>query len=203
MAAVTGVQMLLTNPRAPARLTGGRFTGQYLYGARSLMTPGSSHCGAGLKLRCMAEDMNEKVQAVSSAPDSKIPTSSTEFNPPPSPKPKVSTKFSDLFAFGGPAPERINGRLAMIGFVAAMAVELSNGQDLFDQITQGNGFAWFAGTSLLLSVASLVPLFKGVRAEAESGGLMNANAELWNGRLAMLGLVALAFTEYVKGGTLI
>ncbi|KAK4784786.1 hypothetical protein SAY86_019154 [Trapa natans] len=203
MAAVTGVQMLLVNPRVPARLTGGRVTRQCLYGAQNLITPGSSRRGTGLKLRCMTEDLNKEIKPISSAPDSKIPAPSTEFNPPPSPKPKVSTKFSDLFAFSGPAPERINGRLAMIGFVAAMAVELSNGQDLFDQITQGNGFAWFAATSLLLSVASLVPLFKGVRAETESGGLMNANAELWNGRLAMLGLVALAFTEYVKGGTLV
>lgn len=115
----------------------------------------------------------------------------------------MSTKFSDLFAFSGPAPERINGRLAMVGFVAAMAVELAKGQDLFEQITQGGGVAWFLGTSVVLSVASLVPLFKGVRAEAESDGIMNADAELWNGRLAMLGLVALAFTEYVKGGTLV
>ncbi|MQL00569.1 chlorophyll A-B binding protein, partial [Escherichia coli] len=39
----------------------------------------------------------------------------------------MSTKFSDVLAFSGPAPERINGRLAMIGFVAAIAVELANG----------------------------------------------------------------------------
>ncbi len=48
---------------------------------------------------------------------------------------QVSTKFSDLFAFGGPVPERINGRLAMVGFVAAMAVELYRGQDLSVQIS--------------------------------------------------------------------
>ena len=107
-----------------------------------------------------------------------------------------------MFAFSGPAPERINGRLAMIGFVAAVAVELSKGTDLFSQISDG-GAQWFLGTSILLSGASLVPLFKGERAEAKTDGFMNANAELWNGRFAMLGLIALAFTEFVTGGALV
>jgi len=114
----------------------------------------------------------------------------------------VRTKFSDLFAFSGPAPERINGRLAMIGFVAALAVELSKGTDLFDQISNG-GAQWFLGTTILLSVASLVPFFRGQSPEEETDGLMNSDAELWNGRLAMLGLVALAVTELVKGGALL
>ncbi|KAL9401454.1 hypothetical protein Peur_005303 [Populus x canadensis] len=122
--------------------------------------------------------------------------------PSSTPKPKGSTKFLDLFAFSGPAPERINGRLAMIGFVAAMAVELSKGQDLSYQISNG-GVSWFLGTSILLSVASLIPLFKGVSAESKSDGVMTSDAEMWNGRFAMLGLVALACTEYVSGGTLL
>ena len=90
----------------------------------------------------------------------------------------------------------------MIGFVAALAVELSNGQDVFDQISNG-GISWFLGTSIVLSLASLIPLFQGVSVESKSKGLMTSDAEMWNGRFAMLGLVALAFTEYVKGGTLI
>ncbi|KAL6970464.1 Early light-induced protein 1, chloroplastic [Sarracenia purpurea var. burkii] len=115
---------------------------------------------------------------------------------------KVSTKFFDLLAFSGPAPERINGRLAMIGFVAAIAVELSKGEDVFAQISNG-GISWFVGTTVVLSLASLVPLFKGVSVESKSDGFMTSDAELWNGRFAMLGLVALAFTEYVKGGALV
>ncbi|KAF8037959.1 hypothetical protein BT93_B0721 [Corymbia citriodora subsp. variegata] len=136
------------------------------------------------RVRCMAKE---------SKPD---------LNPSPTSKSKVSTGFTDVFAFSGPAPERINGRLAMIGFVAAIAVELSKGQDLFTQIGEG-GIPWFIGTSILLSVASLVPLLQGVTAESKSDGLMTSDAELWNGRLAMLGLVALALTEFVKGGTLV
>ncbi|KAH7858533.1 hypothetical protein Vadar_025047 [Vaccinium darrowii] len=57
-------------------------------------------------------------------------------------KAEASTDFIDVFAFSGPAPERINSRLAMVGFVAAIAVELSNGQDVFTQISNG-GIPWF------------------------------------------------------------
>lgn len=87
----------------------------------------------------------------------------------------------------------------MIGFVVAIGVELANGGDLSAQLSNG-GFSWFLGTSALLTLASLIPLFQGISAESKSGGIMSADAEIWNGRFAMLGLVALAFTEYVKGG---
>nr|POE68574.1 early light-induced protein 2, chloroplastic [Quercus suber] len=115
---------------------------------------------------------------------------------------KVNTKFSNLLAFSGPALERINGKLAMIGFVSVMAMELSNGQDVFAHISNG-GIPWFLGISIVLTLASLIPLFKGISVESKSDGFMTSYAEMWNGRFAMLGLVALAFTEYVEGGTLI
>ncbi|XP_057525320.1 early light-induced protein 1, chloroplastic-like [Amaranthus tricolor] len=156
-------------------------------------------------VKCMAEDKTEGEPKLNIDATSSNATPTMPSSPAPTPKPKptkVSTKFSDVFAFSGPAPERINGRLAMIGFVAAVAVELSKGTDLFSQISDG-GAQWFLGTSILLSGASLVPLFKGERAESKTDGLMNANAELWNGRVAMLGLMALAFTEFVKGGALV
>ncbi|KAJ0937067.1 putative chlorophyll A-B binding protein [Helianthus annuus] len=160
--------------------------------ARLTTTPSSSTRNINFAVvRCMSQDQQ---------PSTKTPATPTP--PPPPPAPKVSTKFSDVLAFSGPAPERINGRLAMIGFVSAMAVELSNGQDVFAQISHG-GVPAFVATSLMLSVASLVPLFKGVRAESKSSGLMTSDAELWNGRAAMLGLVALAFTEYVTGSPLV
>lgn len=89
----------------------------------------------------------------------------------------------------------------MLGFVAAIGVELANGADLAAQLSSG-GVPWFLGTSALLTLASLVPLFQGVTAESKSGEIMSADAEIWNGRFAMVGLVALAFTEYVKGAGL-
>ncbi|KAM3707192.1 hypothetical protein ACJW31_02G005500 [Castanea mollissima] len=141
---------------------------------------------ASIQVRCMAKKEQPESETIT----------------PPQSSPKVSTSFSNLFAFNGPAPERINGRLAMIGFVSAMAVELSNGQGVFAQISNG-GIPWFLGTSIVLTLASLIPLFKGISVESKSDGFMTSDAEMWNGRFAMLGLVALALTEYAKGGTLI
>ena len=45
-----------------------------------------------------------------------------------------------------------------------------------------------------------MPLFRGHNLEEKTDGLMNSNAELWNGRLAMSSLVALAVTKLVKDG---
>ncbi|KAB2609065.1 early light-induced protein 1 [Pyrus ussuriensis x Pyrus communis] len=129
------------------------------------------------------DEQKEQPTTVTDASENSEPAPSS---PLPPPSPKVSPKFSNVLAFSGPAPERINGRLAMVGFVAALAAELSKGQGVFAQISKGSGIPLFLGTSILLLVASLVPLFKGVSVE-----------------LAMLGLVALAFAEYVKGGTLV
>ncbi|KAM7279251.1 hypothetical protein ACFE04_006385 [Oxalis oulophora] len=137
-----------------------------------------------------------------SSPSTPPASAAPRVEPSPTITPKAKTGFGDLFAFSGPAPERINGRLAMVGFVSAIAVELLKGQDVFSQINNG-GVEWFLGASVLLTVASLVPLFKGENVETKTKGLMNSNAELWNGRFAMLGLVALVFTEYVKGGALV
>ncbi|KAL0548213.1 hypothetical protein IC582_012661 [Cucumis melo] len=157
----------------------------------------SRNTGA-FRVRCTGEE-DQREQAIPSS----IPPSPPKLEPAPSSTSKVtSTKFTDILAFSGPGPERINGRLAMIGFVAALAVEVSKGQDVFEQIANG-GIPWFVGTSVVLTLASLIPLFKGVSAESNSKGIMSSNAELWNGRFAMLGLVALAFTEYVKGGSLV
>ncbi|CAK7327130.1 unnamed protein product [Dovyalis caffra] len=194
MATSTAVRAILATPVATS-LTTNRSRLSHLLPATYMPRLRGN---ASRSVRCMAEldDQKEKsTEPITTPPNpQKLPNAS--------PKQKVSTKFSDVLAFSGPAPERINGRLAMIGFVAAMAVELSKGQDVFSQISDG-GFTWFLGTSIVLSIASLIPLFQGVSVESKSEGLMTSDAELWNGRFAMLGLVALAFTEFVKGGSLV
>ncbi|XP_059072407.1 early light-induced protein 1, chloroplastic-like, partial [Cryptomeria japonica] len=115
---------------------------------------------------------------------------------------KMSTKFGDLFALSGPAPEIINGRAAMLVFVSPIAVEVASGRDLLPQVNSG-GLSWFALIAGLMTVGTLVPLFNGISRESESQQLFSSTAEMWNGRFAMLGLLALAFTEYVKGGPLV
>eukprot|EP00253_Pinus_taeda_P026321 PITA_26321 len=114
----------------------------------------------------------------------------------------VRTNFKDVFAFSGPAPETINGRLAMLGFVSAVGVEIASGRDLISQLASG-GVPLFIGSSLLFTLASVIPMFKGVSKESKSQEIMSSEAEMLNGRFAMLGLVALALTEYLKGGPLI
>ncbi|RVW55772.1 Early light-induced protein 1, chloroplastic [Vitis vinifera] len=161
---------------------------------------------SAVQVRCTKEDgQSERPPPVTTNPQQPPSLSQSRQPippPPPPPAPKVSTKFGDVFAFSGPAPERINGRLAMVGFVAAMGAEIWKGEDVFAQISNG-GIPWFLGTAVVLSLASLIPLFKGVSVESKSEGLMTSDAEMWNGRFAMLGLVALAFTEYLKGGALV
>ncbi|CAN6197044.1 unnamed protein product [Urochloa humidicola] len=157
-----------------------------------------------LIVRAQAEDA-EQTTETSAAASSSSPSPTT---PTPKPKPLAANKPSspglwDALAFSGPAPERINGRLAMVGFVSALAVEASRGDGLLSQAGSGSGLAWFAATAAMLSVASLVPVLRAESAEARSGGVMSGDAELWNGRFAMLGLVALAFTEHLTGAPFI
>ncbi|KAK9083670.1 hypothetical protein Scep_030141 [Stephania cephalantha] len=152
-------------------------------------------------LKSTAEDMEQVTPATPTTETSPTVQEPVQSNAP-TPKPKVSTKLYDVLSFSGPAPERINGRLAMVGFVAAMAAEVVRGEDVAAQLANG-GVTWFVGTTAVLTLASLVPLLRGVSVEAKSGGLMTSDAELWNGRFAMLGLVALVLTEYVKGGALV
>lgn len=115
---------------------------------------------------------------------------------------QISPRFIDVLAFTGPGPERINGRLAMVGFISAMVVEITRGQDLFTQIENG-GYRWFLLTSVVLTMASLFPFSRGIGPGATTDKFWNPDAEVWNGRAAMVGLVALAITEYIKGGALV
>uniref|UniRef100_A0A453II79 Uncharacterized protein n=2 Tax=Aegilops tauschii subsp. strangulata TaxID=200361 RepID=A0A453II79_AEGTS len=141
-------------------------------------------------------DIEPTKETTSASTSSPTPTPSPVA---PKPKPKANPSVWDALAFSGPAPERINGRLAMVGFVAALSVEAARGGGLLDQAGSGAGLGWFLTTAAVFSVASLVPLLQGQSVESKSSGVWSADAELWNGRFAMLGLVALAITEFITG----
>ncbi|XP_020520229.1 early light-induced protein 1, chloroplastic isoform X2 [Amborella trichopoda] len=165
-------------------------------GSRRSLYP-SATCLASRRARSLMSDNQEQ-----SAPVDTPSTPKNNPSPPPPPPKKVSPNFTDILAFSGPGPERINGRLAMVGFVSALGVELARGNDVASQLASG-GLWWFVGSSAVLTLASLIPLLKGVDVESKKNGIMNPEAEIWNGRFAMLGLVALVFTEYLKGGALV
>uniref|UniRef100_A0ACD5UZ80 Uncharacterized protein n=1 Tax=Avena sativa TaxID=4498 RepID=A0ACD5UZ80_AVESA len=161
--------------------------------ARSFLAPRRR----ALVVRAQSEPEMELTKETSSpSTSSPIPIST-----PAAPKPKAKANPSvwDALAFSGPAPERINGRLAMVGFVAALSVEAARGGGLLDQAGSGAGLGWFLTTAAMFSVASMVPLLQGQTVDSKSSGIWSADAELWNGRFAMLGLVALAATEFITG----
>lgn len=65
--------------------------------------------------------------------------------------------------FSGPAPELINGRLAMVGFVAGAAAEVSSGLSLEQQaLSAGPGTFLLAA---LIVYASLAPILKAAKSE--------------------------------------
>ena len=101
--------------------------------------------------------------------------------------------------FSGPAPEKINGRLAMVAFVAAAGAELSSHESVAQQF--GDAPLPIVLTAVTFAVASLVPILKGAIDEhvGPLPNVFNANVELLNGRVAMLGLAGLLVIENGSG----
>jgi len=108
------------------------------------------------------------------------------------------TTAQDAFVFSGPAPELINGRLAMLGFTAAIAAEVFTGKNVFEQFSMA---PWaIAGTFAAIIVATLVPLFGGT--DQLENSIFKQKTEIINGRAAMLGFSLLVFYELFSGHAL-
>eukprot|EP00239_Pterosperma_sp_CCMP1384_P005036 CAMPEP_0197846722 /NCGR_PEP_ID=MMETSP1438-20131217/4149_1 /TAXON_ID=1461541 /ORGANISM="Pterosperma sp., Strain CCMP1384" /LENGTH=191 /DNA_ID=CAMNT_0043458465 /DNA_START=72 /DNA_END=647 /DNA_ORIENTATION=+ len=125
--------------------------------------------------------------------------------------PKMES-WEELMAFSGPVPERVNGRLAMLGFVAAVGAELSTGQTAWTQFAN-NSFVvethWllFAAASIAPSLMTGNSLTEITKAASEKGlpdgmSKFTADVELLNGRAAMVGCAALIIIEGIKGSAL-
>lgn len=116
-------------------------------------------------------------------------------------KPKSFT-LQQAFAFSGPegsnfagsGPEIMNGRLAMLGFVAAAGAEIATGETVAQQV--GDATTQVVLTILLFTAASVVPFLSNTK--AEESGMWKRDAELLNGRAAMIGMLALLGFEAVK-----
>lgn len=73
-------------------------------------------------------------------------------------------------------------RLAMLGFVWAVIGEKFQGKDLFEQVASAPNL--IVAVVALITVASAVPFYRGVKRSGNP--IFTADAELWNGRLAMV-----------------
>lgn len=96
------------------------------------------------------------------------------------------------------APEIVNCRLAMLGFVAGLGAELSTNESVYAQFTQAAPTV--IAVAALFTAATLAPILKGN--QPESFGPFEPRAELLNGRIACLGLAGLLIVEAVKGSAL-
>ncbi|KAK9815345.1 hypothetical protein WJX72_002100 [[Myrmecia] bisecta] len=109
--------------------------------------------------------------------------------------PNYRVSLWDAMKFHGPAPETVNSRLAMLGFLIGAMTEARTGQTL---LQQASTLTVPAVVLLVLTIyASMVPILKG--AKSEPFGPFSPRAELVNGRAAMLGIAALLYLEAKTG----
>ncbi|KAI8466054.1 MAG: hypothetical protein J3K34DRAFT_485531 [Monoraphidium minutum] len=101
----------------------------------------------------------------------------------------------DALKFNGPAPEIINGRLAMIGMLLVARGEAQTGQTALALLQ--SAAPWQYALVGLWVYASMVPVLKGARHEAF--GMFTPRAEFTNGRAAMIGWAVLLWLESKAG----
>merc|ERR1719321_2073066 len=107
---------------------------------------------------------------------------------------------------GAPPPEVINGRAAMVAFLAAAGAELATHDSVFKQLGEG-GLGGMFVVFAAVTAASFAPLARGKSVQEtflkngkpEEFGPFNADAEMLNGRAAMMGFLTLLILEGLSG----
>ena len=114
-------------------------------------------------------------------------------------------RCAELMKFSGPAPELINGRLAMWGFFAAVGAELATHETVASQLK--NSPLLILAFSTLIAVASIIPMVRGTKWLDDGFGDnykqgfagvrfgFNVTNELITGRAAMFGMALLLIYE--------
>jgi hypothetical protein len=112
--------------------------------------------------------------------------------------------------------EKINGRVAQVGWSLALYYELTKQESIWNQVFDTRTFTLNDGVSdtvtypsagffiipllsILILSASLAPKVNGGD-ESQEYGPFTKRAELINGRGAMIGLLALSIVEHFNGG---
>lgn len=130
----------------------------------------------------------------------------TEVAAPVQPSTMEGIDFFKIMGAGGLAPEVINGRAAMVGFLAAVGAELATQDSIFKQLGEG-GTGGMLFVFAAVAAASFAPIIQGKSAQEtflkgsapEAFGPFNAQAEMLNGRAAMMGLLFLLAAEASQG----
>lgn len=90
----------------------------------------------------------------------------------------------------------INSRLAQLGFASALFVELTTDKPVTSQLAEDGALVFCIVVAI--SCASLIPLLLGRK--IEGWGPFTPNAEMVNGRAAMIGFASLLIAEWVRNG---
>ncbi|KAK9818461.1 hypothetical protein WJX74_005135 [Apatococcus lobatus] len=102
---------------------------------------------------------------------------------------------ADAMRFMGAIPEVANCRLSMMGVFLAIGFELATGKNVFQQV---QSWPWpTVAFFFLFTIATAVPVLKGV--PRRGNGFFSSDAEIVNGRLAMVGFAFIVFSTALKG----
>eukprot|EP00894_Picocystis_sp_ML_P004621 jgi/Pico_ML_1/55138/g135.t1 len=149
---------------------------------------------AAIKARARQQPrLRTVVVRASEGEEGKTPVDSAPKSTIASPVSEPTPTFGNLMSFSGPVPELANGRLAMLGFSSAILLEKITGEKVFKLVQDLPLTIAFLGVTFI--VATFIPLLKKETPEKKATGIFQANAEMWNGRAAMIGFALLLVIE--------